>query len=103
MLLPLEVVGDELLDSGNTSETSDEDELVDFGLVNLRISKDMIIISSDGRIFGFGYTIIVVLTMIFLLLNIARILGVVPIAVWNGVKVAIVTKGFVYTTWPDHL
>jgi hypothetical protein len=41
-LLAVEVVGDELLDSGNTSGTSDEDDLMDLGLVNLRISKDTV-------------------------------------------------------------
>jgi hypothetical protein len=41
-LLAVEVVGDELLDSGNTSGTPDKDDLVDLGLVNLRISKDTV-------------------------------------------------------------
>ena len=41
-LLAIEVVGDEFLDSGDTGGTSDEDDLVDLGLVDLRISKDSI-------------------------------------------------------------
>ena len=41
-LLSIEVVGDELLDAWNTGRTSDEDDLVDLGLVDLGIGQDTV-------------------------------------------------------------
>jgi hypothetical protein len=41
-LLSVEVVGNELLDAGDTGGTSDQDDLVDLGLVNLGISQDTV-------------------------------------------------------------
>jgi hypothetical protein len=41
--------------------------------------------------------------VIFLLLNIARILRIVPVAVSNGVKVTSIAKGFLDASWPYEL
>ena len=41
-LLSVEVVGDELLDAWNTGRTSDENDLVDLGLVDLGIGQDTV-------------------------------------------------------------
>jgi hypothetical protein len=41
--------------------------------------------------------------VILLLLNIARILRVVPIAASNWVKVTSISKGFLDASWPDEL
>jgi hypothetical protein len=41
-LLSVEVVGDELLDTGDTGRATDEDDLVDKGLVDLSVGKDTV-------------------------------------------------------------
>lgn len=41
-LLSVEVVGDELLDTGDTGRSTDEDDLVDEGLVDLGVGKDTV-------------------------------------------------------------
>uniref|UniRef100_A0A7S3NEG7 NAD-specific glutamate dehydrogenase n=1 Tax=Aureoumbra lagunensis TaxID=44058 RepID=A0A7S3NEG7_9STRA len=41
-LLSVEVVGDELLDTGDTGRSTDEDDLVDKGLVDLGVGKDTV-------------------------------------------------------------
>lgn len=41
-LLSVEVVGDELLDTGDTGGTTDEDNLVDLGLVDLGVGQDTV-------------------------------------------------------------
>ena len=41
-LLAVEEVRHELLDTGDTSRTSDEDDLVDVGLVDLRVAEDLL-------------------------------------------------------------
>jgi len=41
-LLAVEVVGNELLDAGDTSRTTDEDDLVNLGLVDLGIGQDTV-------------------------------------------------------------
>ena len=41
-LLAVEVVGDELLDAGDTGGTTDQDDLVDLGLVDLGVSQDTV-------------------------------------------------------------
>jgi hypothetical protein len=41
-LLAVEVVGDELLDSGNTGGTTDKNDLVDLGFVDLSICEDTV-------------------------------------------------------------
>lgn len=41
-LLSVEVVGDELLDTGNTGRSTDKDDLVDEGLVDLSVGKDTV-------------------------------------------------------------
>ena len=41
-LLTVEVVGDELLDTGNTGGTTDEDDLVDLALVDLGVGEDAV-------------------------------------------------------------
>ena len=41
-LLAVEVVGNELLDAGNTGRATDEDDLVDLGLVDLGIGQDAV-------------------------------------------------------------
>ena len=41
-LLAVEVVGNELLDAGDTGGTTDKDDLVDLGLVDLGIGKDTV-------------------------------------------------------------
>jgi hypothetical protein len=41
-LLAVEVVGDELLDTGDTGGTTDEDDLVDLALVDLGIAEDTV-------------------------------------------------------------
>ena len=41
-LLSVEVVGDELLDTGDTGRSTDEDDLVDKGLVDLSVGKDTV-------------------------------------------------------------
>lgn len=47
-LLAVEVVGDELLDTGDTGGTSDQDDLVDLGLVDLGVGEDTVD-GLDGR------------------------------------------------------
>ena len=41
-LLAIEEVGDELDDTGDTGGTADKDDLMDVGLVDLRITKDLL-------------------------------------------------------------
>ena len=41
-LLAVEEVGDELDDAGNTGRATDEDDLVDVGLVDLRVAEDLL-------------------------------------------------------------
>ena len=47
-LLAVEVVGDELLDSGNTGGASNKDDLVDLRFVNLGICEDTVDWGSGG-------------------------------------------------------
>jgi hypothetical protein len=41
-LLSVEEVGDELDDTGNTGGTTDQDDLVDVGLVDLGVAEDLL-------------------------------------------------------------
>lgn len=47
--------------------------------------------------------IAIAVAVILLLLNIARILRIVPVAASNGVKVTSISKGFLDGSWPDEL
>jgi hypothetical protein len=55
------------------------------------------------RAFRIPGVIVIAAAVILLLLNIARILRIVPVAATNGVKAASISKGFLDTSWPEKL
>lgn len=55
------------------------------------------------RTHNIPYLTVIAVAVILLLLNIPRILRIVPVAASNGVKVASIAKGFLNASWPDEL